>query len=243
MMHVMTVLRLLGLVFLLVVGLLTIGAKLPVIRGRIADWLVSRGVRSLGDLLILVDFEDGVYELAPGRYDHEKDGYWGELPRGEEFYDAEGVSDAPGTFYGVRLVVAYDGLGSVEDFVDGEIGEDVEITLPESPSTSPGPLAGLLNAATERLGIGDRTPVADGGTAEASRSLLPARRILDLRDTLYNAPFHVRPAKFHEVEKNAQKAQTGFAALGPAGQAAIIMGAMALGGLLAWFVMGGPSSL
>lgn len=102
----------------------------------------------------------------------------------------------------------------------------------------------------------DAEPVTDGGgnayAAEMAEkdleeeldkidefdALLPEKKVVDLRDTLYNAPFHVRPEAFHRVEKNAQKGVSGFGSLGAVGQASLIMGAMFLGGILVWFVMG-----
>lgn len=193
-------LRALGIAGVGLLAVLLIGEKLPVVRSRLADRYMGMGVQRLGDLLILIDYQDGVYELAPARYDADRDGYWAELPEGDEFYDADGISTHPGTFYGVRLVTAYDGLGSVEDLMEGEI----EI---KTPSREDEPWV--------------------------------KRKALDLRDSLHNAPFHIRPEAFHRVEKNAQKRQgTGpLSGFGPVGQAAIIMGAFALGGGLAWFVM------
>lgn len=240
------VLYLFGVLFVLVIGLMLIGHKLPVVGPKIADWHMGQAMKAMGGMLILVQDADGHYTLTSCEYDSENNGYWADLPNGKEFYDAEGVGGNPGSFYGASLVTAYQGLGGVADLISGEVGRQAKIKQMEGEKNERASIAaaGKKLLGGNWLGDGGEDGVAaDGGETAVDAigeydAVLPKKKVVDLRDTLHNAPFHVRPEAFHRVEKNAQKAQSGFASLGPVGQAGLIMGAMFLGGLLAWFVMG-----
>jgi hypothetical protein len=95
----------------------------------------------------------------------------------------------------------------------------------------------LAKAAERLLGRNyDDDIMPDGGEhiIEEWDSVLPQRKVVDLRDTVYAAPFNVRPQQFHRVAENAKKGQQGFAKLGPLGQAGIIMGAFMMGAIVCY---------
>lgn len=88
-------------------------------------------------------------------------------------------------------------------------------------------------ATRDKLGSDDNGPFTDGGEdlIDEWETMLPKRKVVDLRDTIHAAPFNVKPQQFHRVAENAKKGQKGFASLGPIGQAGLIMGAFMLGAI------------
>lgn len=82
----------------------------------------------------------------------------------------------------------------------------------------------------------DEDPLPDGGKTviDEWETMLPQRKVVDLRDTIHAAPFNVKPQQFHRVAENAKKGQQGFASLGPIGQAGLLMGAFMLGAIVAY---------
>ncbi|GAA0303968.1 hypothetical protein [Halarchaeum salinum] len=250
-MPIIGVLSILGIMFIM------LGDKIPVgsIRDKLGRRLIGRGSRILGKTLILIKDEDGLWTLKPATYDSDNNGYWVPTSDGREFYDASGVGGDPGGFYGgSALAVAYDGLGSLSTVAGAEVGRQARIkrkTYAEdlasidyakykAGETSKDLLAGAGDAIRRALVSGDDA-ATDGGVTVVEddettvvgewETLLPTRKVVDLRDTLDNAPFQVRPQQFHRVAENAKKGQQGFASLGPLGQAGIIMSAFILGAI------------
>jgi len=69
---------------------------------------------------------------------------------------------------------------------------------------------------------------------------LPEKKVVDMRDTLANAPFNLSPELVHRVRQNAREGQRGlFGDVGPIGQAGLLMGAAMLGGILVYMGMSG----
>lgn len=187
---------------------LKIAPKLPPgIADRVQDKLIRKGVAMGGSLQMLVEDSDGVLTLAPAEYDGGNGGYWAHINGDWQFFSAEGKGGGPKWFYGGNVVLAYDGLGAVADMVSGEIGRQAKV---KKQVGSRGGVKGGIAAAKDRL-LGDQQDaLPDGGSEEGSvwEAYLPERAVVDLRDTLYNAPFHVRPAQFHRVEENAKAGQS-----------------------------------
>lgn len=93
-----------------------------------------------------------------------------------------------------------------------------------------------VDAARDKVGDDEDGPISDGGepVLDEWETMLPVRKTVDLRDTIYAAPFNVKPQQFHRVAENAKKGQQGFAKLGPLGQAGVIMGAFMMGAIVAY---------
>jgi hypothetical protein len=194
----------------------------------------------LGSTLLAVKDDDGIWTLRPAEYDSQNNGYWVSVGDSEEFFDAEGVGGDPGTWYGgTNLAVAYDGLAGLAAPVSGEIGRQVEIKRRESRDEFPG----IVPATKELLGRhapddpDDDALAADGGAAEeldAWEVTLPEKKVVDMRDTLSNAPFHVDPSLVHRVRQNAREGQSGLADMGPVGTAGLLLTAAFVGGILVY---------
>lgn len=253
-----------GVLALVVLGLVKMGHKIPMRRAResLGFRLLGRGSRILGRTLVAIKDADGLWTLKPGTYDSENEGYWVPTENGREFFDAKGVGGDPGGWYGgTSLAVAYDGLGAFAEVAAGEVGRQARVkkqTFEEDLKTIDyakykAGKAGkrLLADASEKLldrqfpgleDAGDEAVAADGGTIVGEWEVaLPKRKIVDLRDTIYAAPFAVRPQSFHNVAESAKKGQRGFAKLGPLGQAGLLMGAFMLGAIVTYlgFTAGG----
>jgi hypothetical protein len=179
--------------------------------------LLRMGVTMGGGTQMLIQDDDGVLQLADAEYDAENGGYWADVGGGREFFSSEGKGGAPKWFYGATVVLAYDGLGATSDLVSAEIGRQAQVK--KQVAKEPGRLADAyeqLVGAKERLAgdVLDADAVTDGGVPKPEvvdewKAYLPKRAVVDLRDTLHNAPFHVRPAQFHRVEENAKAGQSG----------------------------------
>lgn len=200
-----------------VVGILLVLAapKLPnKISKMVAARLLSRGMKTLGSPLLFVQDADGLYSLVPAKFDADNNGYWG----GDEFYNAEGASTAPGSFYGSIIIPAYQGLGAMTDFVSGEIGRQVEVKRGESenPQKKWAPaLGGILGS---RFGeyfpefASSSETAADGGLPAALgdefedgfKVVLEPLRVVDLRNVTHFAPYNIRPESYHRVDQNAK---------------------------------------
>lgn len=221
-----------GLVAVFGMLFLAVAPKLPTkISKPVANALFKKATGVLGGNLALVRDADGYYTLSKAEYDAENNGFW----VAGEFYDAEGVGGAPGGFYGSSLVVAYQGLGAVADLVSAELGR--QATVKRQDSDHEGKLSGSLG---KLLGKNAPKAVADGGEMIKDaewKAVLPERKVVDLRNVLSLAPFNVRPEAFDRVEENAKAGQAGFAALGPMGQAGLLLGAAMLGGILVYLGM------
>lgn len=241
---------------LAVIGLVLVmmGHQVPVamFRDKLGRKLIGRGSRILGRTLIAIKNEDGLWTLKPGEYDSDNNGYWVPTEDGREFYDASGVGGDPGGWYGgTALAVAYDGLGALAEAASAEVGRQARIkkrayaedltTIDYAQYKAGEAGKNLLAAAGDRLELNlagrfDSKPVTDGGKTVIGEwdTMIPTRKVIDLRDTLENAPFHVRPQQFHSVAESAKKGQQGFASLGPLGQAGLLMGAFMLGAIVAY---------
>lgn len=233
-------------------GLIKVGHKIPLAsaREKLGTRILGQGSRILGKTLIAIKNEDGLWTIKPGSYDEENNGYWVPTDSGREFYDAAGVGGDPGGWYGgTSLAVAYDGLGALAEVASGEVGRQARIkkqTFKEDLSkleqgeqliASAGKeIAGTLGGKVREATRSDDEAVTDGGKelVEEWQTMLPEKKVVDLRDTLHNAPFHVQPQQFHRVAENAKEGQRGFAKLGPVGQAGIIMMAFMLGGIVTY---------
>lgn len=253
--HVMPFVGVLAVVGVVVVQL---GHQIPVAsaRGALGRRLLGRGSRILGKTLIAIQDEDGLWELRPASYDKQNNGYWVETGDGREFYDAAGVGGDPGAWYGgTSLAVAYDGLGALAEVASGEVGRQARIkrqqfdgdlsAIEKAGYQGQQVLATAGEAIRRTFADGDDVVEADGGAAleagedgeavvEEWETLLPERKVVDLRDTLHAAPFHVKPQAFHAVAEEAKRGQRGFASLGPVGQAGLLLGAAMLGGILVY---------
>jgi len=138
------------------------------------------------------------------------------------------------------MYLVYRGLGAVSDMVAGEIGRQARIKRQYERRTGKPPTYQQLR---EKL-LGRNLPktdelFADGGDIDFSEftSTLPKRAVVDLRETIWNAPFNVSPMAFDRVEKNAQAGAVGLGRFGPIAQAGLIIGAMFMGGLMVWFAI------
>lgn len=189
--------------------------KLPdVVTSAVRRRLLRMGMGMGSGLEMLVQDSDGVLSLASAEYDADNGGYWAKLGDNWEFFSSEGKGGGPKWFYGANVVLAYDGLGAVSDLVSAEIGRQAKVK--KRVSNEPGKLASayeeIVTRARERIdGFDGPDPLADGGVNKHVTewtSYLPERKVVDLRDTLHNAPFHVRPAQFHRVEENAKAGQS-----------------------------------
>ena len=251
--HVMPIV---GVVATLGALLFTQAHRFPVasVRDRLGTKLVGKGSRIIGRTLIALKDEDGLWSLKPATYDKANNGYW--VPTddgGREFYNAEGVGGDPGTWYGgATLAVAYDGLGALADPASAEVGRQARVKreVYESDLSKRGQIAqgvkkkgGELIASAKGQLLGDDVEeeeediLADGGdetVIDQWDTLLPDRKVVDLRDTIHAAPFNVRPQQFHRVAENAKEGQRGFAKLGPIGQATLLMGAFMLGAIVCY---------
>lgn len=205
------VLMAVGALAIVVVVFLKVAPKFP---DAVTDWaqrrLIRQGLAMSGGLQMLVQDSDGVLSLVEAEYDANNGGYWANTGDKWEFYSAEGEGGGPKWFYGANVVLAYDGLGAVSDLVSAEIGRQAKVK--RRVSDEPGRLARAYSTIVDGLGDrGDADAVADGGTPENATewtTYLPKRAVVDLRDTLHNAPFHVRPEQFHRVEENAKAGQS-----------------------------------
>ncbi|ADQ68447.1 hypothetical protein C499_08697 [Halogeometricum borinquense DSM 11551] len=108
--------------------------------------------------------------------------------------------------------------------------------LGESVGSARDRLGDGVDAARDRVGDDEDDPLTDGGKTviDEWETMLPTRKVVDLRDTIHAAPFNVKPQQFHRVAENAKKGQQGFASLGPLGQAGLLMGAFMLGAIVAY---------
>jgi hypothetical protein len=211
------ILMVLGGLFVALILALKVGPRVhPGLGQSVQNRLLRMAAGVCSGTQALIQDSDGILTLNPAEYDEENNGYWVRTSGGYQFYSAEGDGGSPKWFYGATVVLAYDGLGGVTDLVSGEIGRQAKVK--KRLSDEPGRLAsgyeqlvGAVDSARERLsGIGDVDPLADGGQRLGEFEVaLPKRAVVDLRDTLYNAPFHVRPAQFHRVEENAKAGQGG----------------------------------
>lgn len=202
------VLMFIGGASLLTLLILKFAHKLP---ARASSWLQDKlfrkGMSIGGGLQMLIQDSDGVLKLAPAEYDSKNSGYWANLGEGWEFFSSEGDGGSPMHFYGGAVVLAYDGLGATSDLVSAKIGEEAKLKKRVEDRS-------LLDHARERYREfipEESDPLAtDGGLPEYVNEFsayVPERAVVDLRDTLYNVPFHVRPAQFHRVEENAKAGQ------------------------------------
>lgn len=206
----------LGVGALLYVGALKLGPRLPApLVDRLQERYLRKGMALGGSPQMLVQDSDGVLSLADATYDSENGGYWARIDGKRQFFSAEGDGGGPKWFYGSPVVLAYDGLGAASDLVSAEIGRQAKVKKQVASRRGLNPTKHLASAKKQLLGrnaggdASDPEAVADGGHEGATwKAYLPKRAVVDLRDTLHNAPFHVRPEQFDRVEENARAGQS-----------------------------------
>lgn len=167
--------------------------------------------------IMLLRRENGTYAIKKADYDTQNGGYWIKNGKNKQFFESNG--DIPGTLGGIKLLPAYEGLGALSDFASAEVAYRAKRKYVDSDKDE------LVDENNENVEL-EETQVA-----------VPTRRIIDLRDIRYLAPYNVSPESFFRVEENAKISMSRFNMQNPTSVAMLVITAVVITMIMTWFLL------